>query len=178
MSAATCGTWSFLRCKGMGLRAAVTQPRSLQPRNPEGRAGRGGRKKAAASKLAAAAKNWRGPLRDVARDELGHLEHADLGLATKDGLEGVVGIDLRADLLVLQAILLDVDPELLGELRAGQRGRANDGSEFGIGCDGFHERGVRFTSGFFSHSDGGFRVLYCDSNAFLEVKSGVCRGEF
>src|SRR6478736_3886097 len=114
-------------------------------------------------------------LGNVTRDELRHLEHADLGLTTKDGLEGVIGIDLRADLLVLQTILLDVGPELLGELRAGQRGRAYDGSKFGVGCDGFHERGVRFTSGFFSHSDCGFRVLYCDSNAFLEVKSGVCR---
>jgi len=56
----------------------------------------------------------------VAGDELGELEHADGLLAVEHGLELVVGVDLRADLLVLQVVLLDVIPELLGELGAGR----------------------------------------------------------
>ena len=68
---------------------------------------------------------------------------------------GFVGIDLRLHLLVLQAILLDVGPELLGELRAGQWVRANNGRQGGVGRDRFHECGVWFTSCFFSHSDFG-----------------------
>ena len=82
----------------------------------------------------------------MTRDELRHLEHRDLGLAAEDGLQLVVRIDLGLHLLVLEAILLDVGPELLGELRARERGRANDGAEDGIGRDRFHERSIRFTS--------------------------------
>ena len=59
-------------------------------------------------------------LNEVAGNELGQLEHADGLLAVEHGLESGVGVDLGADLLVLEVILLDVLPELLGELRAGE----------------------------------------------------------
>src|SRR6185436_5985344 len=59
-------------------------------------------------------------LGNVAGDELGHLEHRDLALAAEHRLELVIGVDLRADLLVLETVLLDVSPELFGELRAGE----------------------------------------------------------
>lgn len=57
-------------------------------------------------------------LGQIVRDELRHFEHRDLGFTTEDGLQLVIGIDLGPDLLVLETILLDVSPELLGELGA------------------------------------------------------------
>ena len=59
-------------------------------------------------------------------DELGHVEHADLSFATENNLEGGVGVDVAAVLFVLKTILLDVRPELLGELSAGERRSTND----------------------------------------------------
>src|SRR5471032_373934 len=88
-----------------------------------------GAKKTAAGAGPAAVGKDRGSLGNVARDELGHLEHRNLRLAAEHDLELVVGVDLGPDLLVLQTVLLDVRPELLGELRAGEGGRANDSSE-------------------------------------------------
>ena len=58
-------------------------------------------------------------LGNVTRDELRHLEHRDLALATKHRLQLVVGIDLGPDLFVLKTVLLDIGPKLLGELCAG-----------------------------------------------------------
>ena len=55
-------------------------------------------------------------LSDVARDELGHLEHADLALAVKNRSERIVGVDLRSLGFVLKTVLLDVVPKLLGQL--------------------------------------------------------------
>jgi hypothetical protein len=46
------------------------------------------------------------------RDEFGHLEHADLLLATKDHLQRVIGVDQSPLLLVLELVLLDVVPQL------------------------------------------------------------------
>ena len=74
----------------------------------------------------------------VAGDQLGHLEHADLLLAAEDGFEVVVGIDLGL-LLVLQAVLLDVGPELLGQLGAGKGLVPDDLGERVVGRDGLHE---------------------------------------
>ena len=85
-------------------------------------------------------------------DQLGHVEHAHLSLAVEDRLEGVVGIDHAAVLFVLEAILLNVDPEFLRHFRAGQRIGTNDKRELGIGSYRLHESGVWFTSGFFCHS--------------------------
>ena len=44
------------------------------------------------------------------RDEFGHLEHADLLLATKDNFQRVIGVDQSPLLLVLQLVLLDIVP--------------------------------------------------------------------
>ena len=114
----------------------------------------------------------------MTRDELGHLEHTDLGLAIEDSLQLVVGIDLGLHLRILQFVLLNVDPQFLGKLRAREGGRADDSSELSVRCDRFHERGVGFASGFFSHSNFLIRVLSIESNAFIEGESPVCLGEF
>src|SRR5688572_26315304 len=95
-------------------------------------------KKAAAIHIAAApGKLCREGLGNVARDELRHLEHRDLGLASKYRLQFVVGIDLGPDLLVLKTVLFDIGPEFLFELCARQWGRANDGGECRVGRDRF-----------------------------------------
>jgi hypothetical protein len=54
-------------------------------------------------------------LTDVTRDELGHLEHADLALAIENRSERVVGVDLSPFGFVLKAVFLDVVPKLLGQ---------------------------------------------------------------
>lgn len=58
----------------------------------------------------------------MTRDELGHFEHADLALAIENRSERVVGVDLSLLRFVLQTVLLDVVPELLGQFGTGQRG--------------------------------------------------------
>ena len=78
-------------------------------------------------------------------DEFGHLEHADLALAVEDGLERIVRIDHGPFFLILATVLLDVIPELLGELGTGERFGANDRGKFFVGLHRSHEGGVRFT---------------------------------
>ena len=86
-----------------------------------------------------------GKLADMSGDELGHLEHADLALAVEDGLERVVRIDHRSFFLILATVLLDVVPELLGELGTGKRFRADDCGKLFVGLHRSHEGGVGFT---------------------------------
>ena len=62
----------------------------------------------------------------MARDEFGHLEHADLALAVEDGLERIVRIDHGPLFLILATVLLDVVPEFLGELGTWERFRTDD----------------------------------------------------
>src|SRR5664280_1771090 len=81
--------------------------------------------------------------RNVTGNQLGHFEHADLGLAVKHGLQLVISIDLGLYLLVLQTVLLDVIPQFLGELGAGQRLAANNGGKDGVRGDRGHELSVR-----------------------------------
>jgi hypothetical protein len=50
----------------------------------------------------------------VLAHQLGHLEHGDRFLAAKHCLQCVVGIDVGSFLFVLQAVLLDVDPQFFG----------------------------------------------------------------
>src|SRR5947207_2673797 len=83
-------------------------------------------------------------LSNMARDELRHLEHADLALAIKYRAKVIVGIDLRSLGFVLKTVLLDVVPELLGELRTGQRLRTHDSRELVVGLDWSHEGGIGF----------------------------------
>jgi hypothetical protein len=81
-------------------------------------------------------------LTNVARDELRHLEHADLALAIENRSERVVGVDLRSFRFVLKAVLLDVVPKLLGQFGTGQRRGANDSSELVVRLDRSHEGGI------------------------------------
>lgn len=55
----------------------------------------------------------------MASDQLVHLEHVDLGLL-EDGRHLFVAEDLALVLWVLQLVALDVLPELLDDLRAGE----------------------------------------------------------
>ena len=84
---------------------------------------------------------------DVRRNELGHLEHADLLLTAENGLEGWVGVNLGPLLRVLKVILLDVVPEPLGEFTARSCFWSDDRAQHGIGLNRLHERGVRFAFG-------------------------------
>jgi hypothetical protein len=65
-------------------------------------------------------------LTNVSGDELGHLEHTNLALAVKYRLEMLVGVNLGSLFLVLKAVLLDVIPKLLGQLRAREGLRADN----------------------------------------------------
>ena len=78
----------------------------------------------------------------MARDELGHLKHADLALAVENRSERVVGIELSSLSFVLKAVLLDVVPKLLGEFGTGQRRRANNSGELVVWLDRSHEGGI------------------------------------
>ena len=78
----------------------------------------------------------------MARDELGHLEHADLALAVENRSERVVGVDLRSLGFVLKTVLLDVVPKLLRQFGTGQRRRADNSGELVIGLDRSHEGGI------------------------------------
>ena len=59
---------------------------------------------------------------DVLGDQLGHLEHADFFLAAEDSPRGGICVDPGLRFRILQFILLEVNSELLGELRAGATG--------------------------------------------------------
>ena len=84
----------------------------------------------------------------MGRDELGHLEHGDLGFAAEDWLEKRVGIDVAPVLRVLETVFLDVVPDLLGEFAAREGRGTDNGSEDGVGLNGFEEGGVGFAFGF------------------------------
>src|SRR5918995_4212924 len=57
----------------------------------------------------------------VSIHQLGHVEHRDLALAAEHRTELVVRVDGAPVLGVLQAVPLDVGPELLGHFGAGYR---------------------------------------------------------
>src|SRR5215831_17602918 len=63
----------------------------------------------------------RDALLQVLVHELRHLEHVDGALAPEHRLERRVGVDVASVLFVLESVLLDVSPELLGRLSAGDR---------------------------------------------------------
>src|SRR5512132_995394 len=83
-------------------------------------------------------------LLDVLVDELGHLEHRHLALATKHWAELVVGVDHATFLLILEAVSLDVAPELLRDLGAGYRIAADHRREHRIWLLRRHERRIRY----------------------------------
>ena len=67
----------------------------------------------------------------VLPDQFGHLEHIDLFLAAEDRFKLLVGVYHPSILAVLQAVLLDVGPEFLGDFGA-RHGLAADDR-----CQGF-----------------------------------------
>ena len=69
-------------------------------------------------------------LLDVRRNVLVHLEHAD-ALFAEDLLQLGVSVDLALVLAVLQAVLLDILPQLADDLAAGHRARTDDRSQVG-----------------------------------------------
>src|SRR5258706_714838 len=85
----------------------------------------------------------RGGLLEVLRDERRHLEHGDLLLAVEHDLENVVSVDHPTVLRILQAVLLDVDPELLGHLAAGEGLGSGHLRQSLARLKGLHERAVR-----------------------------------
>src|SRR5437899_11030926 len=68
-------------------------------------------------------------LLEMIRDELRHLEHRYLLLSPEHCAEFLVGIDKAPIDVVLQLVLLDVIPDLLGDIGARHRHRADNGSE-------------------------------------------------
>ncbi len=93
--------------------------------------------------------SWVGLLGNVSRDQLGHLEHADRLLTVEYRLELLVCVDLSLLLGILKVVSLDVDPELLGELCAGERFCPNNRREGCVRSNRFHECCVGFA---FSHN--------------------------
>ena len=76
-------------------------------------------------------------------DEFRHLEHAYLALAIEYRPERVVSVDHGSLLFVLTTVLLDIVPELLGQLGTWQRLRTDNCGQFVVGLHGSHEGGVR-----------------------------------
>src|SRR5262249_58041146 len=68
-------------------------------------------------------------LLEVARYELGHLEHRHLLLAPENLEELLIGIDEALVDRILQLVLLDVVPDLLGDFSARQWHAADDRRE-------------------------------------------------
>jgi len=54
-------------------------------------------------------------------DQSRHLEHGHDALPVEHDLQGCVGVNVALIFLILETVLLDVSPELLGELGARER---------------------------------------------------------
>src|SRR5688572_33459039 len=104
----------WMRGEAAGFPYRDATPRRRRRRGPESRS--------PAARAAGLPVVVRGGLLEVLRDELGHLEHRDLLLVAEHRQELLVGVDVAAVLLVLEAVLLDVLPDLLRHL--GEIGRA------------------------------------------------------
>jgi hypothetical protein len=83
----------------------------------------------------------------MARDQLRHLKHADLAFAVKYRLQRIVGVNLRSLFLVLQPVLLDVIPKLLGQFGTRNGFRPDDNGKFIIRLNRSHEGGVGLAFG-------------------------------
>jgi hypothetical protein len=90
-------------------------------------------------------------LLNVLADQLGHFKHGDSFLATEDDFEFVVGVDIGPFLLVLQAVLFYVGPQLLGHLGSCDCLSTDDSAQSSIGLYRFHESRVRFPFFLCSH---------------------------
>src|SRR5438309_11222751 len=82
-------------------------------------------------------------LLEVPADQLGHLEHRHLVSTAEHGLELVVRVDHAAVFLVLEAIALDIAPDLLGHLGARHCAGADYGSKHCARRHRLHECCIR-----------------------------------
>jgi hypothetical protein len=86
------------------------------------------------------------------RDELRHLEHRHLLLSPEDRTELLVGVDKAPIDVVLQLVLLDVVPDLLGDIGAGMGIEPTTAASIADGVIGFMNAafGLRFAVDFFA----------------------------
>ena len=70
-------------------------------------------------------------------DQSRHLEHGHDALALEHDLQDRVGVNVVLILLILETVLLDVSPELLGELGAGSGFEPTTAERASSGCTGF-----------------------------------------
>ena len=82
---------------------------------------------------------YRSRLGKMLRDELCHLEHIDDRLTAEDRLQSRICVDIALILRILEIVLLDIDPELLHDLRARHRALAHDLGEIGAYAHRFHK---------------------------------------
>ena len=75
----------------------------------------------------------------VLGDQLGHFKHADLSLTAKNFFQVFIGIYIALILLILQAVLFDVDPKFFNDFGAGHRALTNHRGEFATYGHWFHE---------------------------------------
>src|ERR1700687_3201349 len=103
----------------------------------------------------------RSGLLEVVGDQLGHFEHRHLTLAAENLFQFFVGVDQAPVDRVLQLVLLDVVPDLLGDFGARQRIAAHDGGQVAGRRHCLHECSVGFALG--GGLLGGFfrRGLFC-----------------
>ena len=78
-------------------------------------------------------------LRNMLANQAGHFKHRDLRLA-EDLEQPCVGVDVAFVGLVLEVVLLDVNPEQLHDLSARHRRGPNHRSQRRTQCECFHER--------------------------------------
>src|SRR5580658_1111157 len=83
-------------------------------------------------------------LLNMSGDQFGHLEHADTLLPVENRLEAFVGIDHRFLLLVLQTVLANIPPQLLGQLRPRQRRRADNFGKLLVWLNRLHKSRAGF----------------------------------
>jgi len=103
-------------------------------------------------------------LLDVTRHKLGHFKHRHLSFAAEDRFQVFVCIDQGLFLLILKAVLLDVVPDFLRQLTAGEWLGSDDLGQYGVRLNGFHEGGVRFFLG--GAHKGEICVLWRDCHDF------------
>ena len=72
-------------------------------------------------------------------DELGHLKHVHGLFAAENFLQIRVRVDIPLVLLVLEAMLFNVDPELFDHLRPGHRALADYLRELGAHVQRLHK---------------------------------------
>jgi hypothetical protein len=83
-------------------------------------------------------------LLEVARDELGHLEHTHLLLAVEDGLQAFVSIDQGSLLFVLQSMLANVAQSFLVSSVRGSGVPPTTLASKSSGCTGFMKAALGF----------------------------------